>query len=1078
MWDAGPENPGTDMKTSIFKTAGTLLLLWVMLPASSGTLRAADETPLNEGQRFYIEKIRPILSQKCYKCHTDQPNSRLRVDSREAILQGGKRGPAIVPGDPGNSLLIQAVRQSGDLKMPKDSKLDDQEIADLVAWVKMGAPWDPLDHAKPVIPAVSAVAAASSVGEDFFETKIRPIFANVCSNCHDDKATSGLRVLSREALLQGGHRGPAIVPNDPEKSLLIQAVRQTGDLKMPKGGKLPAEDVQNLTEWVRMGAPWPQSKPVIAGSTPFKITPEQRAFWSFQPIKMPALPKVKNTRWAKTDIDRYVLAKLEEQGISPSPAADRRTLIRRATFDLIGLPPTPEEIEAFEKDNSPNAFSKVVDRLLASPRYGERWGRHWLDVARYAEDDVRGLDPKFRGYMPFNGAYVYRDWVIKAFNDDLPYDKFVRFQLAGDLAGEKDPKVALPGTAFLGAGPWLWDQAEPVQGRADERNERIDAVSRGLLGLTVACARCHNHKYDPISQKDYYALAGVFASSTYKEYPLASESQVAAWKEKEQKHLDLEEELGEFTKSEREQLADILARQTSLYMVAAWRVTGKPKATIAEAAEQDNVDPEMLDRWVKFLAQPPKFYPFLRDWQAMIATGGKEEDEAKALADAFQDLVLRVETAQREIKEQNEVIKAKNDVKKRSRRDALPNEFETDDQFCPGCSLELKTLPTEQASLWVDLFMMSLNSDEDKPAPGLFVFYDWGLKRRLNAEWRDYITSMEKEIETLKKALQPRYPFVHGLGDKPKPLNIAVNLRGNPHTLGEEVPRRFLAVLSPEQSLPFMEGSGRLQLANDIIGSPIASRVFVNRVWKWHFGTGIVNTPDNFGFAGERPSNPDLLEYLSSRFQANGFSLKKLQREIMLSAVYQTSPDESKEAHEKDGNNRLHSHFNRQRLDAESIRDSILFVSGDLDLKELGGPSQDFGPENTRRTVYCKVSRFRLNNFLQVFDFPNPSFTAEQRFSTNVPVQRLYFMNNDFVYDQAGKLAERVYPKGSDVARITEVYRLLFGRAPNKQEIDVGLAFLKTTPEKLGNTVSGEPLTAWKEYARVLLSANEFEFVD
>ncbi len=284
-----------------------------------------------------------------------------------------------------------------------------------------------------------------------------------------------------------------------------------------------------------------------------------------------------------------------------------------------------------------------------------------------------------------------------------------------------------------------------MQGRADERNERIDAVSRGLLGLTVACARCHNHKYDPISQKDYYALAGVFASSTYKEYPLASEAQVAVWKEKEQKYLDLEEELGEFTKAETERLADILARQTSQYMVAAWRVTGKPKATITEAAEQDNVDPEMLERWVKFLAQPPKFYPFLKDWQAMIAAGGKEEDEAKALADAFQDLVLRVETAQREIKQQNDVIKAKNDVKKRPHRDALPNEFETDDQFCPGCSLELKTLPTEQASLWVDLFMMSLNSDDEKPSPGLFVFYDWGLKRRLNAEWRDYITSMEKE---------------------------------------------------------------------------------------------------------------------------------------------------------------------------------------------------------------------------------------------------------------------------------------------------------------------------------------------
>jgi mono/diheme cytochrome c family protein len=1063
---------------SIRLIAGTLWLGCVLVPMPGGVARAADESVLSEGQKFYIEKIRPILSQRCYKCHTDQPNSRFRVDSREAILRGGKRGPAIVPGDPDNSLLIQAVRQTGELKMPKDSKLNDQEIADLVVWVKMGSPWDPLNHAQPVIPAISAAAAASSVGEDFFETKVRPIFANICSNCHGDTATSGLRVLSREALLQGGHRGPAIVPNDPDKSLLIQAVRQTGDLKMPKGGKLPAEDVQNLAEWVRMGAPWPQSKPVIAAGTPFKISPEQRAFWSFQPIKMPPMPAVKNTKWAKTEIDKFVLAKLEAQGLSPSPEADRRTLIRRATFDLTGLPPTPGEIEAFEKDKSPNAFAKVVDRLLASPRYGERWGRRWLDVARYAEDDVRGLDPKGRGYMPFSGAYVYRDWVIKAFNDDLPYDKFLLYQLAGDLTEEKGRKAALPGTAFLGGGPWLWDQAEPVQGRADERNERIDAVSRGLLGLTVACARCHNHKYDPISQKDYYALAGVFASSTYKEYPLASDAQVAVWKEKEQKYLDLEEELDEFTKSEREQLADIVAHQTSQYMVAAWRVTGKPKLTITEAAEQDHVDPEMLERWVKFLAQPPKFYPYLKDWQAMIAVDGKEEDEAKALAYAFQDLVLRVETAQRAIKEQNEVIKAKNDVKKRSRRDALPNEFETDDQFCPGCSLELKTLPTEQASLWVDLFMMSLNSDEEKPMPGLFVFYEWGLKRRLNAEWRDYITSMEKELEALKRSLEPRYPFVHGLSDKAKPVNIALNLRGNPHNLGDEVPRRFLAVLSPEQSLPFMEGSGRLQLANDIIAAPISSRVFVNRVWKWHFGTGIVNTPDNFGVAGDRPSDPELLEYLAARFRTNGFSLKKLQREIMLSAVYQTTADESKEAHEKDGNNRLYSHFNRQRLDAESIRDSILFVAGDLDLKELGGPSQDFGPENTRRTVYCKVSRFRLNDFLQVFDFPNPSFTAEQRFSTNVPVQRLYFMNNDFVYDQAEKLAERIFPKGSDEARITETYRLLYGRSPTKQEIEIGLQFLQSTPEKPGNTVNSEPITAWKEYARVLLSSNEFEFVD
>jgi mono/diheme cytochrome c family protein len=1036
--------------------------------------------PTAESLQFFKEKVRPILTQNCYPCHTETAMGQLRIDSREGILKGGGRGPAIVPGDPDKSLLIEAVRQTGMLKMPMSGKLTEQQVADLAAWVKMGAPWDPAEHAEPIAPPVSAAAANSSVGEEYFETKVRPIFANVCSNCHGDTATSGLRVDSRESLLKGGTRGPAIVPNDADKSLMIQAVRQTGDLKMPKGGKLSPEEVQSLTEWVKMGAPWPKSKPTIAASSgpQFKISPAQRAFWSFQPLKMPATPTLKNAHWAKTAIDRFVLAQLEAQGIPPAPQADRRTLLRRATFDLTGLPPTPAEIEAFEKDKSPNAFEKVVDRLLASPRYGERWGRHWLDVARYAEDDVRGLDPKGRGYMPFRGAYVYRDWVIKAFNSDLPYDKFVRMQLAGDLTGDKNLAEALPATAYMGGGPWLWDQAEPVQGRADERNERIDAVSRGLLGLTVACARCHNHKYDPISQKDYYALGGVFASSTYKEYPLASEAQVAAWREKEQQLLDLQEQLEDFTTKETEQLASILATQTSKYMMGAWRVTGKPKLTAAEAAEHDTLDPELLERWVKFLAQPPKFYPFLKDWQAMIAAGAKEEDEAKVLADAFQKLVLQVETAQKAIKEQNDVIKAKADVKKRSRRDALPNEFETDDQFCPGCSLELKTLPTEKASLYVDVFLYSLESGEQRPLPGLLAFTDWSLKRRLNADWRDYVTDLEHQIDALKKSLEPQYPFVHGLSDKPKPVNIAVNLRGNPHSLGDEVPRRFLAVLGPEDQQPFTEGSGRLQLANDIVNSPLAMRVFVNRVWKWHFGSGVVGTPDNFGVAGERPSNPELLEYVAASFKQNGMSLKKLQREIMLSAVYQTSVQESPEAREKDGSNRFYSHFNRQRLDAESIRDSILFVAGDLDLKETGGPSKDFGPDNNRRTVYCKVSRFRLNNYLQVFDFPNPSFTAEQRFSTNVPLQRLYFMNNDFVYDQAGKLAERVYPQGSDSARIAEAYRLLYGRVPTAKEMEMGLQFLKTTPERPGNTVNGEPVTAWKQYARVLLSANEFEFVD
>jgi len=1032
----------------------------------------------SQGNDLFATSVRPLLISQCFSCHTDSANSGLRVDSREALLKGGSRGAAIVPGDPDKSLLIQAVEQTGDLKMPKDGKLSPEEVQTLIAWVKMGAPWSESEHAQPIVLAVNA-PAGSSAGEDFFETKIRPVFVNVCSECHGSKATSGLRVDSRESLLKGGDSGlAAVVPGSPEKSLLIQAVQQTGTIKMPKGGKLAPDDVQNLVEWVKMGAPWPKSRQIVASGSQYKISPEQRSFWSFQPLKADSVPAVKDTHWAKTAIDKFVLAKLESQGIRPAPSADRRTLIRRASFDLNGLPPTPEEIEAFEKDKSPKAFEKVVDRLLASPRYGERWGRHWLDVARYAEDDVRGLDPKGRGYMPFNGAYVYRDWVIKAVNDDLPYDQFVRTQLAGDFVAGKNLPDVLPATAYLGGGPWLWDQAEPVQGRADERNERIDAVTRGLLGLTVACARCHDHKYDPISQKDYYALAGVFASSTYKEYPLVSDTQVAAWRQKEQQLLDLQEQVEEFTKVESQQLASVLAAQTSQYMVAAWKVAGKPKATTDESAEQSHVDPELLERWVKFLAQPPKFYPYLKDWQAMISAGGSE-DEAKALAESFQQVVLKTAADAKKIKEENDVIKAKADVKKRSRRDALPNEFETDDQFCPGCSLELKALPTEQASLWVDLFLRSLHSgSEEKPEPGLFVFRRWALKRRLSPDWQAYLSNLEQQIEETKKSLPKQYPFVHGISDKPALVNIAVNLRGNPHSLGDEVPRRFLAVLSPPEPQPFAHGSGRLELANDIVNSPLAARVFVNRVWKWHFGSGIVATPDNFGVAGERPSNPELLDYLAASFKQNGMSLKKLQREIMLSAVYQTSAQESPEAHEKDGANRYYSHFNRQRLDAESIRDSILFVAGDLDLKKTSGPSTDFGPDNTRRTVYCKVSRFRLNNYLQVFDFPNPSFTAEQRFSTNVPLQRLYFMNNDFVYAQAGKLAERVYSKPDQTARISEAYRLLYGRAPSAEEMELGLQFLRTTPEKPGYTVNGEPLTAWRQYARVLLSANEFEFIN
>jgi cytochrome c553 len=1082
----------------------------VGVSATSGVFAQKTADPTPGTAEYYTQKVEPILDDNCYSCHAESQSGGLRIDSYALLLKGGSHGAIIVPGDPDTSIMIQAIRREGKLKMPPRHALEPAEVDVLVAWVKAGAKGtgpapemvakadapasaSPVAERAPVQPAVEKVAAAAAPhgqgamsDADFFENDIRPILANNCLSCHGDATSGGLKLDSREALLKGGNHGPVLVPGDPEKSLIITAVHQTTSLKMPKGGKLTPQEVADLTEWVKHGAVWPKSAPGTTFSASVKtgvITDKQRAFWAYQPLKVVAVPEPKYEHWAKTPIDKFVLAKMLDAGIKPAAQADRRTLIRRATYDLTGVPPTPEEVEAFEKDKSPKAYENLVDRLLASPKYGERWGRHWLDVARYAEDDVRGLDPKGRGYMPFNGAYRYRDWVIKSMNSDMPYDLFLRLQIAGDKIPAKtkqEQEDYLTATSYLGAGPWVWDQAEPVQGRADERNERVDAVTRGTLGMTVACARCHNHKYDPITQKDYYALVGIFANSTYKEYPTVSEAQAAAYESNLAKLEKKQIEMQDYTRTETRQLADALGLQTSTYMVAAWHVLGKPKATVEEAASSAKLDPEVLRRWVDYLTPgKPVEYDYLKDWQAMLAADGGTEDEAKVLAESFQKLLLDVKQHARDIEEQNEIIRDKNDVPRHRMRDAKPSEFETDDQFCPGCALELKSLPTAEAKLYSDIFVTRSGDQEERFKPGVLVFVGWDLTSRLNSAMQAYIDSEQKEIGELRKKTGPEnYPYVHGMADKPKIQDVKLNVRGNPHSLGDPVPMRFLTVLTKPDTKPYSEGSGRLEFANDIAASPLAMRVIVNRIWKWHFGTGIVNTPDNFGYVGEEPTDPELLEYLAHDFVANGHSIKKLQKEIMMSAVYQTSVEESPEAHEKDGANRLYSHFNRQRLDAEEIRDSMLFVAGDLDTKKTSGPSSDFSEDNVEPTVFCKVSRYRLANYLQVFDFPNPSFTSEQRFSSNVPLQQLYFMNNPFVYKQAGVLAERVAKEPTDKDRIIKLYEYVFQRKPSDEELELGLKFLSTTPEKAGYAVVGEPITAWRQYARIMISSNEFQFLD
>ena len=984
---------------------------------------------------------------------------------------------------------------------------------------------------------VRAATPPAPASADFFETRIRPVLANNCFACHAASQLGGLRVDSREAMLKGGKSGPAVVAGEPDKSLLIQAVRQINPkLKMPMGGKLKDQEVEDLVAWVKAGANWPATAAPATSTANAKtgeyvITAEQRAFWSFQPLKATAVPTPKDADWSKTDIDRFVLSKLEQEGLKPVASAARRTLIRRATLDLTGLPPTFEQIEAFEKDNSPDAYARVVDRLLASPQYGERWGRFWLDVARYGEDDYRSLDPMRRGYNPYPCAYLYRDWVIKAFNDDMPYDVFVKAQLAADLMDERSRAKMLPALGFLGLGPWFYDNGSVEVTRSDERHDRVDVVSRGFLGLTVGCARCHNHKYDPIPTKDYYALSGVFLNTVYHEYPLVPKSAYEDYKKREKEIEVREELLSDFMSTESSQIGETLAFQTSKYMQSAWKVTGPDKAELTVVVQQDKLDYELFERWIRFLAKPPKNYPYLVAWQAMIKRGGTK-DEAKKLADEFQSTLLGIMFEHREIKDENEIIehKALPTTKKRKYAN-LPNEFVTNDDFCPGCGLELKTLPIEKMNLWVDVFAHDITDGEDafqnpaKQKPGLLVFRGWSLERQLSAERRAYIDALRADIEALKKAQPAHYPYVHGVIEAEKIQEQKLQLRGSPFNLGEVVPRHFLTVLDSDP-VPLNHGSGRMDLAEQIIQQPIAMRVIVNRVWREHFGTGIVDTPSNFGMMGERPTNPELLEYLAKRFADNGMSIKKLHREIMLSAVYQLSDESLKENLEKDPANRLYWRANRHRMDAEQIRDSILFVAGDLDSK-IGGPSEPLKPEYMRRTVYGKVSRYRLDDYLQLFDFPSPNLSAEKRFTTTVPLQRLFFMNSEFVQQQAEHLALRVAAEPDSPARIQKAYHLIYGRAATPEEVKIGLAYLRAEPmreyeeqkasaEKAGKdkkpepdppaaTEGGEdsmadgmmagvdghaggkpgedkkpplPVTAWGRYAKVLLSSSEFLFVN
>ncbi|MGA3234911.1 MAG: PSD1 and planctomycete cytochrome C domain-containing protein [Bryobacteraceae bacterium] len=869
-------------------------------------------------------------------------------------------------------------------------------------------------------PALLAQPAPVSAGADFFETKIRPLFVEKCYACHTETRMGGLQLDSREHFLKGGKSGPIAVPGDPDASLIVKALRYDGDRKMPPTGKLAADQIAAVEAWVRAGAMWPEHEKAALKSPPYLITAEQRAFWSFQPVKAVAPPEVKDGNWDRTEIDRFSASKLEARGLHPVRRADRRTLIRRATYDLTGLPPTFEEVDAFERDRSTDAFAKVIDRLLASPRYGERWGRLWLDVARYSDDR---LDSERDN--PYPASFRYRDWVIQAIQDDMPYDVFVKAQIAGDQLPNHQKYEA--GLGFYALSPEMQD-------------DRVDATTRGFLGLTVACAQCHDHKYDPIPTRDFYSLMGIFRNTDLHEVPLAPKATVDAFNAQKALIEKKEKELKEYVDAQSAQLGLILASETARYLLASGQPSSKINDTTASTTAGTTLDPVTVARWTKYLAEPEKQHPFLKDWYAATT----QDQRVKAAAE-FQAQVLAVIAEKNRVDDENHIRLGLNP----SRND-LSN-------------ANLVSLDRAKFGLWEDML-----GDRGVLHYGDAKEEDAKIDRFLAGVWLSHLTQLRVQLAALKKDLPPAYPALQTIADKAKPAEQHVWVRGDQHNPGDLAPPHFLAILSPADPERFQRGKERLELAEAIANpaNPLTARVIVNRVWQQHFGYGLVRTASNFGSQGDRPSHPELLDYLADRFVREGWSLKKLHREIMLTAVYGLSADASDRNYAEDPDNRLLWRYNRRRLDAESLRDSLLYVSGKLDL-QAGGPAVRLDKDNNRRTVYAYISRRQLDPVLALFDFPNPNGTSEQRLQTTVPLQKLFFMNSPFVIAQSAALTARVAANAtSDDQRITATYRFVLQRDPTPEERRLAREFIGGNPG------------AWPEYTQVLLSSNEFTYLD
>lgn len=1003
--------------------------------------------------------------------------------------------------------------------------------------------WLPLANAEP--------------NTDFFESKIRPLLITHCLKCHgNEKQESDLRLDSPKHWKKGGLSGPAIISGKPNDSLLLRAVKKTDpDLQMPPGKiKLNPQEIASLEQWIRDGAIAPSAP---TSTPPAKLTLAQAAdFWSFQPAIRPTPPTSESIdRWSWTPVDHFIFARLESEGLSPTPVADKRTLIRRATFDLTGLPPTPEEIQAFIKDDHANAFHKVIDRLLDSRSYGERWGRHWLDVARYADTAGDGAD------YPVREAFKYRDWVIGALNADQPYDDFLREQIAGDIIAATGPEALyasrVTATGFLAIGKRYGYKPSPDYQHLDFA-DLIDSVGRSLLGLTVGCARCHDHKYDPISTEDYYALYGMMQSTTWA-FPGGEEQKhpshfPALVPPKKARQLETERNsvldaisrkhallMQEHQKNDVNWMAGALdlgmeAQELGKPLSTPWICAGPVKVQEASQSPFRNVHPKGTRgvhlgsglntdgiRYVfpnELKAADGNIISFNVDFRTQAGSRQKGayrfylgQGVVQSLAVEFSvtptEFVIRNGakwetlrslktgewyTLQIVINPQEKtyagMIGTHDDLTRFTDKKTAPNWNGLVDCFiCDG----IGHVPGPASARDIDNIGLMQTPFGPPNGPEVVARIQTAADQQRIREIARKLADLEKQKTTL--VATPLYEVAYGVQEG-TPIDAHIQLRGEPAKLGRQVPRRFLELFGAKQLPLEYKGSGRMHLANWITNpeKPLAARVFVNRVWQWHFGRGIVSTPSDFGFRGARPTHPELLDWLTAEFIAANWSIKHLHRIMMQSRVYQLSSTNESQKPQMDPGNSLLWKYTRRPLDAESMRDAMLAVSGNLDQSEpQPHPFPDVNTwgftihhpfhavyESNNRSVYLMQQRNRRNPYLELFDSADPNVSIGKRQPTITPTQTLFLMNSKFVHDQASALAQRILIAAKTTEQRVELaFELGHGRQPSQADFEAAVEFVTKYNEK--SPQQNPPVSQqeiWSGLSRVILTSNSFLFVD